>query len=87
MNTILLNGIERDVLTQRLAEELGYRPMTYACHPENELWILNRIAKDMDRAGHHIVLVEQPDPHQHDDECVWLEIWRRVFRKSLRKPL
>ena len=84
MNTILLNGIERDVLTESKAKEMGYRPMTYVYHPENELWMLHNIARDMDKAGHTIVCVMKRDPKQHSDDTVWLEVWRRVFRKTFK---
>jgi hypothetical protein len=83
-NGVYINGEQRPVVSEKEAEEMGYRPMTYPYHPENELWMLERVFKDLDASGTSAILVTKPDPRMHNDSVTWLEVWKRVFHRKFK---
>ena len=83
--TVLLNGIERPVFSAEEASRAGYTPFTYAYDPENELWMMQNVSRDMDRAGFAICCVTVTDKREHG--TVWLEVWRRAYRDRLKSDV
>lgn len=81
MNTVLLNGIERRIFSKEEASRAGFRPFTYTYNPEQELWMMENVAKDMDNAGYSICCVEAKD--KRAPGFLFLEIWRRAYHKRL----
>lgn len=83
--TVLLNGIERPIMSAEEASRAGYRAFTYGYNPEVELWMMHNVAKDLDKQGDGLCCVEVID--RRSPNFLWLEIWRRTYQKRIKSDV
>ena len=81
MKTLTVNGREREVLEPEEAINRGYFAFTYGYHPRSEAWMLDGVARDMDRGGADWVIVYGRDPHGKD-ETDYVELWKRSYKNA-----